>query len=153
MSTSTVPAVLTGLVTTITTALGTEVPSGAVVYGQPLPNQYGDFVAVGWNDEGPAVELVQTNPDLALQTGLEEYDVHCQVVSWNGDPDKAPDVAARVYLLLDLIETAIVADVQLGDACNAAQLTGSSYQPAQTEKGPMAVLSFTVHVNAARSLP
>lgn len=141
---STVPAVLAALLNLATTAAGS---SAGVVDGQPLPNQFGDFIAVGWNNDAPAVVVDQMPADAGMVANRETYTVYSQIVTWGGDADQVA-VRTRAYALLNSVEAGLLADCHLGGACALARMSVHSYQPLQTDKGAMVELTFAVAVQA-----
>lgn len=145
MSGSRVPTVLGALYTLTKTAL----PAANVIYGEPLQGQPGDFIAIGHHSQHPAVQNMQSIADAGIRSPFEEFDILSEIVAWDGGTDMAACVA-RAYVLLDAIDEAVRADSKLGGACMLAQRTESDLSPAQTPDGAMAVLAFTVHVQAQR---
>lgn len=147
MTTSTVPGVLDALI-----AAGKAVLPAAVlnVYGQPLENLPADFVAWAWNDGQSAVNLVEGTNNAGYAGGTETYDVTNQIVAWRGGAGEVHDAVAAVYSYFNLIDDAVHADPHLGDLVMFAQITASNLVIAQTTKGPIASLAFTVRIQATK---
>lgn len=146
MTSSTVPTVMQALVATVEAAL----PDVQVINGQPLNNLEQDFVAVGWNFEQPAINIALTAGDYpSLRGRRERYDVACMVVSWRGNADAAQVVLQRCADLYAAIQDALVAAPNLSGVA-AITVNGGGYTPAQTDKGPIGTLHFTVTVDAWR---
>lgn len=146
--TSTVPAVITALVNTISGAMtGVQ-----VINGQPLNNLQPDFVAVGWDEQSPAIIFDPYIGDVVRRRGRNEsYDVICQIVSWRGGANQEQTVLARCFELYNDVQAALLADHTLGGAATTAEVSAAAFTPAQTDKGPIGSIRFTVHVDAGRA--
>lgn len=146
---STVPAVISALVTSVTNAL----PDVQVIDGEPLNNLKPDFVAIGWDDQSPAIVMDRMIPGLPKRRGREEsYEIACHAVSWRGGANAAQTVLARCFEMYNDIQAALLADHTLGGAATQAEVSAAAYTPAQTDKGPIGSLRFSIHVDAWRPL-
>ena len=147
MSGSTVPAVLAAIYAKLQAAL----PAVQTVYGPPLQNMRADYVAFPYNDGNQAVVLTQSIEDMAGQSDLEVYDAIGQTVSWRGKPAEFTAAVQAVYANTDALQAAIAADRSLGlDAVQLSDFATGELSPLQTEKGPVAVLAWSIHVEAWR---
>jgi len=150
MIASTVPGVAAALVT----AIGNALPGVQVINGQPLNNAEPDFVAVGWDEQNPAIILDPYIGANAVQrrAGREEsFDIACHAVSWRGGAEDAQVVLERCFELFNAVQAALLADHTLGGAARQAEVSSAAFTPAQTNKGPIGSLRFTVHVDAWRT--
>lgn len=144
---STVPAVLAALQSVV----GAALPGVQVIYGPPLSNLEADYVALAWAGGGnPAVAVAGDHADLRGESDTESVDVASQIVSWRGSAEEFPTAVARAYELFDLIFAAISGDPELGVPGATATVADHSFEPVQSDQGPVAVLTFTVHVDAWR---
>ena len=140
---SSVPDVLSALVSIGTTALDSSLQT---FYGQPGTSVGPRFFAVGWAEEGPAVQQVFAVDNAAMVADHEDYTVVNQLVSLTGSPDGQNTVVADVYAQLALLSAEIEGDRTLGGVCTQAVITDASLTLARTTKGPLAQLAVSVHV-------
>lgn len=141
---STAPAVLDKLVEVAKTALpDVQVLDGVVV------DTADDLLVIGFAAfEGEAsVTSTQTPEGLAAQPDREAYDVTCLASSWSGVKD-AKTVRDRAYAIVNGFAEAVAADRRLGGLVMSARVSAQELIQALTDKGVVADVSFTVHIDA-----
>lgn len=141
MPTSTVPAVWAALFTRIDGATSTTTH-----YGPPM-TEFGDFICVGYADDGPAVDASSEWAALGQQKHEERYGLACLIRTASGDVDLSTRVTAA-YALLATITTAIASEYTLGGTCRIAHVADHTLVPLQDNGGSEAILRFTVAVAA-----
>ena len=144
-STSRIPAVISALVSTFTTAM----PTATVYDGQWLTTPDGDYLTVGWtpNGEQPTGHQ-QWDASLGNKARGEEIDIPCYVDSYSGDTDTATRRNAA-FALLAAAENALRADLTLGGAVpqpGYAELGSYELHQEQTEAGLAVGVIFHVLV-------
>lgn len=142
VATSTVPAFINALLTAL--AAPVAAVDGALHDGPPISDEHTDYVAVGYAENGPAVEASQQAE--TLRNGrTEEYTVVCQVVAASGDNDmKATRV--RAFALFAVVETVLRADWTVTGATTFAEVASYSLTQIQSTDGAVAVIDFTLAV-------
>jgi hypothetical protein len=150
MAASRVPAVLTALTTTATTALAAttcKVYRGPFVTGDP-----GTALFIGYDGdpagEFRAVQVVSQWAGLGAKARDEQFDVACAItlLSGSGDVAQATD---DVYALHTLFEAACRADPALSQAPRlTTEVAAGELFTMPHPSGLQVVLSFTVRVSA-----
>lgn len=134
-----VPAVIDALVARWRGAA--ELGGVQVLDGPEAKWPEGDLIAVGLSPED------LTTPAQRVPAGLvatsDSADITCLARSWTGDTLIKPR-RDRAYQLLDIATALVEADRTLGGACSHAEVTGSLYVPAQTNRGVLTDVVFTV---------
>ncbi|NUP24013.1 MAG: hypothetical protein HOZ81_49760 [Streptomyces sp.] len=141
---STIPSVLDALVSRWTALLdGVQ-----VVDGEPITTEK-DAVCVGFTGDGgePGVENSRSLEQLDLIPDREQYDVYCAVQVRRGATDMKK-VRDRAYAIIDSLSSDLAADQTLDGVAGMARLTSESLMQEQTEKGAMATVRFSVHIDA-----
>lgn len=150
MAASRVPAILTALTTTATTALSAttcKVYRGPFVTGDPGTSL---FIGYDGNPAGEfrAVQVVSQWAGLGARARDEQFDVACAItlLSGGGDVAQATD---DVYALHTLFEAAVRADPALSQAPRlTAELSAGELFTMPHPSGLQVLLSFTVRVSA-----
>lgn len=138
---STVPAALTGLVSTFG-PMGVPIRKGTVVGGSSRQQ----VIVVGYEGENASaveVALADAGP-LAQQ---ETYVVHCCIVVTAGGTGLDP-VIERASALLEGVGAALAADQTLGGAVMRARLGPFGFVFQQSKQGAIVEVPFDVHVSA-----
>lgn len=125
MATSTIQAVLVGLIAkfnTLTfTGLTTNDPNVVVYDGFPGPNQPDNLIVVGGTPNN-TVDGGQTYAGLGAQVKYEDYEVECFISCWVGGDDSQGQQGAsdaqntarnNAFLILAQIEAALKSDLRL----------------------------------------
>lgn len=150
MAASRVPAILTALTTTATTALSAttcKVYRGPFVTGDPGTSL---FIGYDGNPAGEfrAVQVVSQWAGLGARARDEQFDVACAItlLSGSGDVAQATD---DVYALHTLFEAAVRASPALSQAPRlTAELSAGELFTMPHPSGLQVLLSFTVRVSA-----
>lgn len=91
------------LINAIKAAAGDALPDAIVEDGLPVTSDPSDYLAIGYRDDGPAVEstkdFVNGNLDGTIR---EEGRIWCTAAAWIGETDYAT-VRARVYAIGDAV--------------------------------------------------
>jgi len=142
---STVPACLDALVALARRAL----PGVQVVDGQPLDTDP-DIVCIGFTGEpGEAgVEVTRTRQQASITPDRESYDITCLASSWRGHQVDPKVVRDRTYELVDRIAAELAADPTLGGVALTTRISTDALAQEQTTRGAVAVVRFTIHVEA-----
>lgn len=155
---STIPACLKALTAAAERAIppaqreGRTVPL-AVVLGQPDRGQTGsdDIVCIAFTGE-PGEAAVTSNREQEqghTAPDRESYDVQCLSSSWRGQDDAtAQEVLDRAYEMVNALAAELAADATLGGAVGRTWISTDALAQAQTERGAVATVRFTVHVEA-----
>lgn len=143
---STVPACLDALVGFIRAAL----PEVQVVDGQPVGDIEPDVVCVGFtgNPGEASVEDTRTQEQLTFDPDHESYDIACVASSWLGHETDAQVVRNRVYGFVNVVAAEIAKDQTLGHVVMRARLSADQFAQAQSDRGAIATVHFTIHVDA-----
>lgn len=120
------------------------------VFDGPTPDEVDAVVALG---VGVAVGDVTAADGTETPSwgGREDvsFDVGCVAEAWSGEVDRAGPRAAVVGVL-EAVRSALVENEDLGGVCTRAYLAGWRYSPVPTDRGSMALMEFTVRVDATR---
>jgi hypothetical protein len=129
------------------TAAGLE---GVTVYdGPPLADvEMGDALALGLSIEDISAAQGDETPTWG-GTRDESHDVTGLIQSASGDVDLSTQ-RARAYELLAALRAVLIANRDLGGVCDWARLIRSTYRPIQGLDGSLALIEFTVRVDARR---
>ncbi|RBQ21619.1 hypothetical protein DP939_02600 [Spongiactinospora rosea] len=154
---STVPACLRALVAAAERAVpprivrGREVPV-TVVLGQPNVGQMDsdEMVLIAFTGEpgDPGVTSNRTQPQGVTAPDRESYDVICLATSWHGHDDQPLPVLDRTYEMVNALAAELAADGTLGGVVGRTRISTDQLVQVQTEQGAVALLRFTVHVEA-----
>lgn len=138
---SVVPGAIDALVARLAARPGL---AGVQIFDGPeakFPEQ--DFIAVGLSPED--LETPATRQPAGPATTSESAEITCAIRSWDGTTD-IRSRRLRAYQLLDEIRSEIDGDNTLGGAVDQAELTGSTYMPAQGKRGVVVDVVLTVQV-------
>lgn len=151
------PAAVDALVALLRTAAvdGGPLAGVRVDDGPPPGEEFDEFDAIGVGVSVDEFEAIQSTPGYALGSEDEPADVQCTAQSWTGDAD--PEVwgrlRTRAFELLDVVRDQLTMHPDLGlpGVVWRAEVARWSLRQALTESGaPMAVVPFTVRINAYR---
>lgn len=107
----------------------------------------GAAIGVGLGVQEASAAQVTSGYDLAGRN--DTMDLLCVAQCWSGDRDPAP-LRARTYELFDVVGALLALNPDLGGAVTWARVARHSYRPVQGPDGAMAVIEFTVRVDANR---
>ncbi len=152
MALSTVPAVLTALVTSARAALPPEV---VVFDGQPDRDAPDECVVIGFTGNAleAAVEDTRSVEEITRARDRERYQVTNLATSWLGEDQDMEAVRVRAFGFVDRIAAALAADPTLGGACMQARVSVTGLAQMQTAQGAVATVMFTVSVDAFTGRP
>lgn len=104
-------------------------------------------VGAGSDDDPTAVDGTSAHEGLALGQDREQYGIRCvlEVVDGSGD---LPGVRRRAYALLGTVGGALAANSTLNSTVLMAGIGTHGYSQDQDERGALAVIAFTVDVDA-----
>jgi hypothetical protein len=145
--TSTVPAAIDALVALWRGALdGVQVADG-----EPIEIE-NDLLVVGFIDVPgeAAVTSTRTREQLAAEPDRESYDITCLASSFSGVTD-FKTVRDTAYGLVNTAAAALAGDDTLDGLVMQSRITADDLIQEQTEKGAVATVRFTVHVDAYTS--
>lgn len=118
-------------------------------------------------DDGPPVDGIDVGDALGVGLGVQDatgsqvatsygygsrehgFDVTCVAQSWSGDTDLAA-VRTRVYEMLGAAQRALDLFRDLGGVVDWARVTRHTYRGTRDEAGALALIEFTVRVDAHR---
>lgn len=141
MSTSTIPAAIDGLLAVL--AASTSLRGVTIFDGAPLTDTAKDFIAVGFVEDGAAIEAQQTPRGLGNLRRGESFTISCVVSSWRGGT-VAKTVRDRAFELFGFVEDAVRAGGTLSGSVIFGEITQSSVSQYQTDMGAVCDIQFTV---------
>lgn len=106
-----------------------------------------DVIVVGFSTERPAMEVTQSEQNLAATRDREDYDLVCLASSWRGESG-VKAVRDRCGELVDAMNQVLIADRRLGGACLHARLSVHSVAPIQTDTGPCCTAEVLISISA-----
>lgn len=145
---STTPAAISGLLTAFKSS--PDLTGVKILDGPEVTTGATEAITVGYSDDPAvqvAVDAVMAMEGLAANPSHEQYMIHCAVSVLRGNGDIAA-ARARVYELFGAVGAALAADPRLGGAVMLAQISSYNLTQAQGSKGALAILAFTVEVEA-----
>lgn len=147
---STIPACLNALVAAATRAVQ-QIPGVMVVDGQPAMHQDADdivCIAFTGSPGDAAVESTRAQQQATVRPDRESYTVTCLASSWRGAEVDPAAVRDGAYALVDALAAELATDPTLGNVVGRTRVSTESFAQAQTEGGAVAVVRFTVAVEA-----
>lgn len=107
----------------------------------------GDALGVGLGVQDAGSTGVATSFDYAGQSDV--FDIGCVAQSWSGSTELAP-LRTRVYEMFGVAARLVELNRDLGGAVTWARVTRHTYRGMQDEDGALALIEFTVRVDAHR---
>lgn len=145
---STIPACLDALVAAARRAIPD--PDVQVTDGQPVEDISDDIVCIGFTGDpnDTAVQSTRTQQQGSPAPDRESYDITCLACSWQGQDHDVKPVRDRVYEFVNLLAAELATDPTLGRTVGRSRISMDSFAQGQTDRGAVAMVRFTVHVEA-----
>lgn len=141
---STIPTFIDAYLAQLATPIAALSPAVALHDGPPMSDEHLDYLAVGFSENGNAVEVQEQA--VTIQNGrLEEYVVACQVVALNGDGNMAA-ARTRAFAIRAVAATVLASDWDVSGTVTFAEMDTAGIQQLQTDKGAVCVIDLTVAV-------
>ena len=141
MTTSTIPTAIDGLIAIF--AASADLYGVQIFDGQPTTNTDKDCIAVGYVEDGAAVDFTQTPRGLGNLRREEKFTIACTIISWRGST-VAKTVRDRAFALFNACQTAVSTGGTLSSSVIFGEVTQGSVSQFQTDQGAECNVVFTV---------
>lgn len=128
---------------------GAPALDGVRVDDGPPVEDMDDGRAIGVGVSVQDVNGAQVTSGYDLGGRNDSFDIACAAQCWSGDTDM-PAMRTQVYALFDLIGALLAANPDLGGVVTWARMVRHAYRPMQDRAGALALIEFTVRVDANR---
>ena len=141
---STIPAFIDAYLAALAAPIAAMSPAVALHDGPPMGDEHLDYFAVGYSENGNAVEAQERAT--TLQNGrLEEYLVACQAVALSGDNDMRA-ARTRAFAIRATAAAVLTGDWDVSGSVTFAEMDTAGVQQLQTDRGAICVIDLAVAV-------